>query len=125
VRQWHEAILGAFAAMHVDHHPIGIDVGDFQVKGFLQAQPAGVHRTEKSVVVRRSHAGQHRAHFLARQNGGQSRFASCPQIGKQPPIASENAHEEEANPAIADSHGVGRPVIDITAVQKVGFQINL
>jgi hypothetical protein len=44
---------------------------------------------------------------------------------EQVPVAPQHLHEEEANPAVADAKRVGRPVIDVSPVQEVGFQLGL
>jgi hypothetical protein len=53
------AVLGALAAMDVDHHAGAIDIGDLQVKSFVKAQAAGVHGGEIDVVVEGFDVGQH------------------------------------------------------------------
>ncbi len=52
------AVLGALAAVHVDHHALRIDVGDFEIEAFLQPQAAGVHGEKKDVVVESFDVGQ-------------------------------------------------------------------
>jgi hypothetical protein len=39
VRQGEVTILGSFATVDVDHHALAVDVGDFQVLGFLESEP--------------------------------------------------------------------------------------
>ena len=41
------------------------------------------------------------------------------------PVALEHLYEEEADAAIADAHGVGRPAIAVSPVQEVGLQFGL
>jgi len=55
-RQRHEAVLGALAAMDVDHHALAVDVGDLQMLRFLQAKATRVDRAQEGVVMRRTHA---------------------------------------------------------------------
>jgi MoaA/NifB/PqqE/SkfB family radical SAM enzyme len=38
--EWHIAILGPFPTMHVDHHARAVDIGDFQVKAFVEPETA-------------------------------------------------------------------------------------
>src|SRR4029077_21245068 len=44
-RQRYEAVLGTLAAVHVNHHASGVDVGDLQEQSLLQSQTTGVSRT--------------------------------------------------------------------------------
>ncbi len=52
------AILGALAAVHMDHHALTIDVGDFQMECFVKSEAAGVHGGEIDVVVKSFDVGQ-------------------------------------------------------------------
>jgi hypothetical protein len=36
-RQRHKSVFGALASMHMDHHPLAVDIGDLQVQRFLKA----------------------------------------------------------------------------------------
>jgi hypothetical protein len=36
--------------MDMDHHALGVDVRDFEMAGFVEAQAAGVDGREKDVV---------------------------------------------------------------------------
>ena len=44
------AVLGAFAAVDMDHHALAVDIGDFEMAGFVKTQAAGVDGGEKDVV---------------------------------------------------------------------------
>jgi hypothetical protein len=45
------AVLGALAAVDMDHHAQAIDIGDFEMECFVKAQAAGVDGGEVDVVV--------------------------------------------------------------------------
>jgi hypothetical protein len=45
------AILGAFAAVDMDHHAGAIDIGDFEMESLVQAQAAGIDGGQIGVVV--------------------------------------------------------------------------
>ena len=49
--QWDVAILGALAAVDMDHHAGAIDIGDFEMKSLVQAQAAGIDGGQIGVVV--------------------------------------------------------------------------
>ena len=51
VRQQNIAVLGALAAVDMDHHARAIDIGDFEMESLVQAQAAGVDGGEVGVVV--------------------------------------------------------------------------
>jgi hypothetical protein len=51
LRQRDIAVLGALAAVDVDHHALTVDIGDFEVEAFVKAQTAGVHGGKIDVVV--------------------------------------------------------------------------
>ena len=125
VRQRHVAVLRTLAAMHVDHHACRIDVGDFQEERLLQPQSAGVDGGKERPVVGGVHVREDGAHFVLRENGGKPGFGPRPQVVEELPVPREHLDEVEADPAVADPHGVGGPAIDMLAVQEVGFQFRL
>jgi hypothetical protein len=51
LRQRNIAVLGALAAVHMDHHALTVDIGDFEVKSFVKPQTAGVYGGKIDVVV--------------------------------------------------------------------------
>jgi len=75
--------------------------------------------------VRRPHAAHQPAHFLDAENRRQPRLALRPQNVEEMPVALQHVHEEEADPAVADPHRVGRPVVDVAAAQEIPFQFLL
>ena len=52
LRQLDIAVLGALAAVHMDHHALTVDIGDFKMKAFVKTQTAGVHGGKIDVVVK-------------------------------------------------------------------------
>ena len=48
----------------VDHHAFAVDVGDFQVLGFLESQSTGIHGAEEDVVLGRLHTSERLPDFL-------------------------------------------------------------
>jgi len=51
LRQWHVAVFGAFAMTDVNHYPGTVEVGDLQMRPFLQAQTTGVDGGETDFVA--------------------------------------------------------------------------
>ncbi len=52
------AVLGALAAVDMDHHARAIDIGDFEMECFVKAQAAGVDGGEVDVIVEGFDVGQ-------------------------------------------------------------------
>ena len=117
------AVLGALAAMDMDHHALAIDIGDFQMKSFVKAQTAGVDGGEIDVVVEGFDAGQNASEFIDAQDSGQAVFVLSPQDREDVPIAHQNVDVKKANPAVADAHGLGRPAVDVFSMEKVVLQL--
>jgi len=124
-RQRHEAVFGALAAVDMDHFALTVDVGDLQMLGFLQSQTAGVDGGEEGAVMRCANAAEDGAHLLEGQYGGQTPLALCADQIERMPIALQDVEEEEADTAIADPHGVGRPAIAVFAVEEVLLKLGL
>ena len=58
------AILGAFAAVDMDHHAGAIDIGDFEMESLVQAQAAGVDGGEVGIVVESFDVGKKAPDFI-------------------------------------------------------------
>ena len=52
------AVLGALAAVDMDHHALTVDIGDFEMESFVKSQAAGVDGGEIDVVVEGFDVGQ-------------------------------------------------------------------
>ena len=51
-RQRHIAVPGPLAPVDVEHHPVAVDIGGFQMQRLLQAQAAGIDGGEIGAVVK-------------------------------------------------------------------------
>ena len=79
-------------------------------------QAAGVDRREKGAVVRGAHTAEERAHLFDGEHRGQAALALGADEIERVPVAAQHMDEEEANAAIADAQGTGRPAILVLAV---------
>ena len=62
--QCNVAVLGSLAAVNMDHHALAVDVGDFEVAGFVKAQAAGVDGGKKDVAGKVFDLSQNAADFF-------------------------------------------------------------
>ena len=119
LRQRDIAVLGTFAAMHVDHHTLTVDIGDFEMEAFVKPQAAGIHGEKIDVVVKGFDVGQKASDFFDAQDSGQAVFVLGAQDRQDVPIALQDVDVEKANPAVADAQGLGRPVINVFSVEEI------
>ena len=64
LRQWDIAVLGALAAVDMDHHALAVDIGDFEMKAFVKPQTAGVHGGQIDVIVEGFDVRQNTSEFF-------------------------------------------------------------
>jgi hypothetical protein len=64
LRQWDITVLGALAAVDMDHHALAVDIGDFEMAAFVKTQTAGVHGGQIDVVVEGFNVGQDTSDFF-------------------------------------------------------------
>jgi hypothetical protein len=57
-------ILGALAAVDMDHHALTIDIGDFEMEPFVKALAAGIDGGKVGVVVEGFDMGQKASDFI-------------------------------------------------------------
>ena len=46
----------------------------------------------------------------------------CPQGPEDVPVTLENIFIEEADAAVADAHGIRRPLVDILSMKEIGLE---
>ncbi len=51
LRESEVTILGALAAVDMDHHAGAIDIGDFEMESFVKSQAAGVYGGEIGIIL--------------------------------------------------------------------------
>jgi hypothetical protein len=125
LREGDVAILGAFAAVDMNHHAAGVDVGDFEMETFVKPQAAGVDGREIGVVLEGFDLGENASDFIHAENGRKASFGLGSENSEDVPVSLEDVFVEEANPAIADPHGIGRPVINVFALEEIVLELLL
>lgn len=61
--------------------------------------------------------------LLDTEHGRQALFILSAQEIEGVPVTPEHVQEDEANPSVADPHRVGRPLIDVLAVEDIVLQL--
>jgi hypothetical protein len=117
------AIFGALAAVDMDHHASGVDIGDFEVETFMKSEAAGIYRSEISIVLKGLDSGQNASDFFHAQDGRKASFILGSEDSEDVPVALEDMLVEEAYAAIADPHGIGRPVVRVFAVEEIFLKL--
>ena len=123
--QWDVAILGALAAVDMDHHARAIDIGDFEMESLVKSQAAGVDGGKIGIILEGFDLGENASDFFRAENSGKASFGLGTEDSEDVPVSLEDVFEEEANSAIADAHGVGGPVIDVFPVEEVVLEFLL
>jgi hypothetical protein len=119
------AILGALSTMDMDHHAGGIDIGDFEVEAFVEPQAAGIDGGQIGVILEGMDLGKNTSDFLTAENGRKASFGLGSEDSEDVPVSLEDVFKEEANAAIADAHGIGRPVIDVLSPEEIVLEFLL
>ncbi len=119
------AIFGALSSVDMDHHAGGIDIGDFEVETFVKSQATGVDGGKIGIVLEGFDQGKNASDLLTAENGRESSLILGSEDSEDVPIALEDVFIAEAYAAIADAHGIGRPVIDVFAVEEVVLEFLL
>jgi hypothetical protein len=69
--QWDVAVAVTLAGTDVEEHPLRVDVADFQVESFAQAQAAGVDRGQGDAVIEGGDGGENLAHLGGGEDDGE------------------------------------------------------
>ncbi len=119
------AILGALSTVDMDHHPSGIDIGDFEMETFVESQAAGIDGGEIGVILEGFDLGKDGSDFFDAEDGRESSLGLSTEDSEDVPVSLEDVFEEEADAAIADAHGIGGPVIDVLSAEKIVLEFLL
>jgi hypothetical protein len=117
LRERDVAIFGALAPVDMNHHSGGVDIGGFEVETFVKSQAAGVYGGEIGIVLKGLDSGQNGSDFFHAENGRKASFGLRSEDSEDMPVALEDMLVEEAYPAIANTHGIRRPVVSVFPVE--------
>ena len=120
-----KAILGAFAAVDMDHHTVAVDIGDFEMESFVKPQSAGVNGRKIGIVLEGFDAGKNASDFFNAENGRKASFGLGSEDSEDVPVSLKDVFVEEAYAAIADAHGIGGPVINVLSVEEIVLEFLL
>jgi len=109
----------------MDHHAVAVDIGDFEMESFVKPQSTRIDGGEIGIVLEGFDPGKNTSDFLNTENGGKASFGLGTENSKDVPVSLEDVFVEEANPAIADPHGIGRPVINVFALEEIVLEFLL
>ena len=116
--------FGALAPVDMKHAG-GVDIGDFEVETFVKPQAAGVYGGEIGIVLEGFDAGEKVSGFFHAKDGRKSSFILSSEDSEDMPVALEDMLVEEAYPAIADPHGIGRPVVSVFPLEEIVLELLL
>jgi hypothetical protein len=123
MRQGDRAVLGALAAVDVDHVARALDIAHLKGPRFLEAQPTAVDGGEGDAIGQGSGGMEETVHFFQAEESWEAvcRLGSHELEGL--PVAPKDMVGEEADATGADAHGSWGEAIDVCAVQAGGLEL--
>ena len=115
----HVAVLGPLAAMHVNQHPLAIDVADLQVQPFLEPKSQRVDRPEVGTVVVRADGVDETPHLIDREHVGESLLLADAEPLECRPVAGRGVGIEELDAAVGDPERPGGELLVVLEVEEV------
>ena len=91
----------------------------------MKPEATGVDGRKIGVILEGFDLGKNASDLLTAENGRESSLILGSEDSEDVPIALEDMFIAEAYAAIADAHGIGRPVIDVFAVEEVVLEFLL
>ena len=123
MRQGDSAVLGARAAVDVDHVARALDITHLTVQSFVPAQPTAGDGGAGDAIVQGGGGMEETAHLFQAE---ESRESVC-RLGSNEveglPVAPKDVVGEEAEATRADAHGRWGEAIDVFSVQAGGLEI--
>jgi len=116
-------VFGPFPSMDMDHFSVSVDIGHFQVKAFLEPQPAGIDCCQVGVIVKCPDVGKDASDFILCEYCRKALFCLGPDDIEEMPVALEYMKEEEFNAGVTDAHGGRGPSGNGFAMDKIAVQL--
>jgi hypothetical protein len=117
------AVFGALPTLDMDLEALTIDVGDLQEEGFVKPESQAIDSGEVDLVVQGGSRLEDTTGFFKTEDSGEVVCGLRAHERQRRPVALEDVLLEEANPAVADTHGREGEAINIFAVQEVVLQL--
>jgi hypothetical protein len=116
MRERDRAVLGALAAVDVDHGARAIDSTHLQGQRFVQAQPTAGDGGEVDTMVQRGGRVEETVHVFQAEDSREAVFGLGSHEVEGLPGAFKDVRVEESESAVADAPGAWSKVVDILAV---------
>jgi hypothetical protein len=116
-------VFGALAAVDMALETWAIEVGDLQEEGCVESESQAIDGGDVDVVGQGGSGRQEALDRLHTEHGGETARDLRAHEREGVPIAFEDVLIEEAEAAIADTHGRGGEAVDVFAVQEVVLQL--
>ena len=115
-------VFGALAAVHMDLETWAIDVGDLQEEGFVESESQALDGGAVDLVVQGGSGRQEAFDLLHTEHGGETVRDLRANEREGVPIAFEDGLIEEAEAAVAETHGGWGEAVDVFPVQEGALQ---
>ena len=118
-RQRDEAVLGALAAMDVDHHAGAVDVADLEVEALGEPEAERVDGPEVGAVVGRADGGDEASDLVGGEDVREAFLPGDAEALEGGPVSRCGVRIEELDPAVSDAEGSGGEVAVVLEVEEV------
>jgi len=119
-REHHIAVFTAFALIHSEHHPLAVDVGGLEVRGFGDAQAGRIGRHQDRSVLEAVDRVEEVHHFLWAENYRQPEGPLGHGYLVDSPGALERHFVQKAQRAHRDTNAAGRQHSRLRQMQLIG-----
>jgi len=91
----------------------------------VKSEAAGIDGGKVGVILEGFDLGKNASDFFNAENSRESSFGLGSEDSEDVPVSLEDVFVEEANPAIADPHGIGGPVINVFPMKEIVLEFLL
>ena len=95
------------------------------MESFVQSQAAGIDGGKIGIILEGFDLGKNASGFFNAKNGRESSFILGSEDSEDVPVSLEDVLVEEAYAAIADTHGIGGPLINVLPVEEIVLEFLL
>jgi hypothetical protein len=117
------AVLGALTAMDMDLEALTVNIGDLQGEGVMESESQAIDGGEVDLIVEGCGRLEEPPDLLDTEHGREPVGVLRAPERQGVPVALEDVRREEADTAVANTHGRGGEAIDVFPVEEVVLKL--
>jgi len=115
-------VLGALAAVDMALEALAVNIDDLEVQGFMEPEAQAIDGGEVDLIMQGGSRLEDTSDFCNTEHRREMVGGLRAEERQRGPVTLQDVLREEADAAVADTHGRGGEAVDILAVEEVRLE---